>query len=155
MTRYDLSPLYRFGVGFDGLTRMLDTVLQWDEGAPAYPPYNIEKTDETHYRIRMAIAGFSPADLTVTQQDRTLIVSGEKADANKEDAAEYLHRGIAARSFERRFQLAEHVKVTGAGLKDGLLTLTLQREVPEALKPRHIPIAGAHDGGQKVSHQAA
>lgn len=138
MRTFDLTPLFRSTVGFDHLGRMLDAAARIDEAALSYPPYNIEKLDEDHYRITMAVAGFSAADLTITTQDHTLLVGGK---SRKDDgAAQFLHRGIAGRSFERRFELAEFIRVVDASLADGLLHIDLVREVPETMKPRTIPI---------------
>ncbi|MEO5338043.1 MAG: Hsp20 family protein [Magnetospirillum sp. WYHS-4] len=140
MTTIDFSPLYRFAVGFDRMQRQLDSALAgMDEQAVSYPPYNIEVTGEDAYRITMAVAGFGEDDLDLTVKEDTLLVSGKaKRD---EQAVQYLHRGIAGRSFERRFQLADHIKVAGASLVNGLLHVDLVREVPEEKKPRSIPIA--------------
>jgi molecular chaperone IbpA len=141
MRSFDLTPLFRSTVGFDGLTRMLDSVNKLDDQAFAYPPYNIEKHGDDAYRITMAVAGFGENDLNIVSQDNTLIVSGKTQQDDK--AVSYLHRGIAGRAFERRFQLAQHIRVSGASLKDGLLHIELQREVPEAMKPRAIKIETA------------
>lgn len=138
MRTYDFSPLYRATVGFDRVADMLDRVLTQDTGQTTYPPYNIEKIDENAYRISVAVAGFSDADLNVEQREHQLVVAAKR---EKEDAAQtYLHRGIATRSFEKRFQLADHVRVTGAVAEHGMLHIDLVREVPEALKPRRIEI---------------
>ncbi|MEM9047043.1 MAG: Hsp20 family protein, partial [Pseudomonadota bacterium] len=136
-----LTPLYRSSVGFDRLANMLDQVMSHDVSAPSYPPYNIEKTGENAYRITIAVAGFAEEDLNIEVKEGALTVSANK---RKADGAEpkYLHRGIAERGFERRFQLAEHVQVAGANLELGLLHVDLVREVPEALKPRTISING-------------
>ncbi|OYX44131.1 MAG: heat-shock protein [Rhodobacterales bacterium 32-67-9] len=139
MRTYDFSPLYRATVGFDRIADMMDRVLSADVAQPTYPPYNIEKTDENAYRISIAVAGFSGDELSVDVKDGALIVSARK---NADEAEKtYLHRGIATRAFERRFALADHVKVTGATHADGMLHIDLVREVPEALKPRRIEIA--------------
>jgi molecular chaperone IbpA len=138
MRTFDLSPLFRSTVGFDRMSRLLDAALQQDEAALSYPPYNIEKTGEDAYRITMAVAGFAEEDLDVTQTEAVLVVRG-KVRAT-EDKAQYLHRGIAGRAFERRFQLADHIRVSGASLVNGLLHIDLVHEVPEALKPRTITI---------------
>lgn len=137
MRNFDLAPLYRATVGFDQLADMMDRVLSTDGTAPTYPPYNIEKLDQDAYRITIAVAGFSEDDLAIEVKDHALIVSARKAE---EDKRSYLHRGIATRAFERRFHLADHVKVTGATHADGMLNIDLVREVPEALKPRRIEI---------------
>lgn len=139
MRTYDFAPLYRSTVGFDQIANMMDRVLSAEAATPSYPPYNIEKLEDDAYRISVAVAGFSDADLSVEVRDKTLIVSARKADEG--EATSYLHRGIATRAFERRFQLADHVQVTGAGHVDGMLHIELERQVPEALKPRKIQIA--------------
>ena len=139
MRTYDFAPLYRSSVGFDQIANMMDRVIRNDGAAPTYPPYNIEKLDDDAYRISIAVAGFSEDDLSVEVREKALIVSARKAD---EDASKtYLHRGIATRAFERRFHLADHVQVTGAAHIDGMLHITLERQVPEALKPRQIQIS--------------
>lgn len=139
MRTYDFSPLYRATVGFDRIADLMDRVLSSDVPQPTYPPYNIEKIDENAYRISVAVAGFSADELNVEVKDGGLIVSARKTD--EAEAKTYLHRGIATRAFERRFALADHVKVTGAATADGMLHIDLVREVPEALKPRRIAIA--------------
>lgn len=139
MRTYDFSPLYRATVGFDRIADLMDRVLATDVAQPAYPPYNIEKTAENAYRISIAVAGFAPDDLTVEVKDGALSVSARKAP--DEGPRSYLHRGIATRAFDRRFALADHVRVTGASHADGMLHIDLVREVPEALKPRRIEIA--------------
>ena len=139
MRTYDFSPLYRATVGFDRIADLMDRVLSSDVPQPTYPPYNIEKIDENAYRISVAVAGFSPDELNVEVKDGGLIVSARKAD--EAETKTYLHRGIATRAFERRFALADHVKVSGATHADGMLHIDLVREVPEALKPRRIEIA--------------
>tara|TARA_Y100000815_G_scaffold255282_1_gene262015 strand:- start:59 stop:523 length:465 start_codon:yes stop_codon:yes gene_type:complete len=139
MRSYDLAPLYRATVGFDRVADLMDRVLAADVAQPTYPPYNIEKTDENAYRISVAVAGFAEADLNVEVKDSALVVSARKAEA--EEQKTYLHRGIATRAFERRFHLADHVRVTGATHVDGMLHIELVKEVPEALKPRRIEIA--------------
>jgi len=138
MRNFDLAPLYRATVGFDQIADMMDRVLSSDISQPAYPPYNIEKTADDAYRISIAVAGFSDADLSVEVKEGALIVSARKAE--DDDEKTYLHRGIATRAFERKFQLADHVRVTGAAHADGMLHIDLVREVPEALKPRQIEI---------------
>ncbi len=142
MTSFDFTPLFRSTVGFDRLTRLLENRL--DEGAFTYPPYNIEQTGEDSYKIVMAVAGFGEGDLTVTQQANTLLISG-KQEKPAEDK-KYLYRGIAARAFERRLELADHIKVAGASLANGVLSIDLVREVPEAMKPRQIKIGGSNSG---------
>ncbi|MEL7089391.1 MAG: Hsp20 family protein [Planctomycetota bacterium] len=141
MRSYDLSPLYRATVGFDRVADMMDRLLSSDVGAPSYPPYNIEKTAEDAYRISIAVAGFGEDDLSVEVRDGALIVTARKSDTDEDKSRTYLHRGIATRAFERRFQLADHVKVASAAHQDGMLHINLVREVPEALKPRQIEIA--------------
>jgi molecular chaperone IbpA len=140
MRHVDFSPLYRSTVGFDRLFTMLDTLAQPDQ-SQTYPPYNIERTGENSYRITMAVAGFGDADLSIEAREHVLTVKGEKADDGKNGSGEFLYRGIAKRTFERRFQLAEYVEVNGAKLENGLLHLDLVREIPEAMKPRRIDIA--------------
>ncbi|HKL55491.1 MAG: Hsp20 family protein [Roseovarius sp.] len=139
MRNFDLAPLYRATVGFDQIADMMDRVLSSDVGQPTYPPYNIEKTADDAYRISIAVAGFADNDLSVEVKDGALVVSARKAE--DDSARSFLHRGIATRAFERKFQLADHVKVTGASHADGMLHIDLVREVPEALKPRRIEIA--------------
>ena len=138
MRTYDVAPLYRSTVGFD---RLFDLLAQADrvDSATTWPPYNIEKVADDQYRITMAVAGFTSDEIELTQHNTTLHVSGQRQGA---DERQYLHRGIAGRSFRQTFNLADHVKVTGADLANGLLTVELKREVPEALKPRRIAIGG-------------
>ncbi len=141
MRSFDLTPLFRSTIGFDRFSHLIDTAMKSDENAPSYPPYNIEKLSDDQYRIVLAVAGFKEQDLTLTVQENQLTVAGNlagKADAD----ANYLYKGIAGRSFERKFNLADHVKVTGADLADGLLTVSLKRELPESVKPRMVPING-------------
>ena len=140
MRHLDLSPLYRSTVGFDRLGSMIDQIMSGDTAAPSYPPYNIEKTGDDSYRITLAVAGFGEADLNIELKDQSLTVTASKRESTGVAQPEYLHRGIAERGFERRFQLADHMKVAGAGLEHGLLHIDLLREVPEALKPRTIAI---------------
>ncbi|WP_142848309.1 Hsp20 family protein [Telmatospirillum sp. J64-1] len=141
MRSFDLSPLFRSTVGFDHLARLLDAAQRVDESAFSYPPYNIEKMGEDDYRITMAVAGFSEEDLDLTVQENQLVITGR---ARKEDEnLRYLHRGIAGRSFERRFNLADHIQVKGASLVNGLLHVDLVRIVPETLRPRKIQIGTA------------
>ena len=139
MRRFDLAPLYRATVGFDQVADMMDKMLADTQAAPSYPPYNIEKTADDAWRISIAVAGFADDDLSVEVRESALIVSAKKAE--DEDDRTYLHRGIANRAFERRFALADHVRVTGASHVNGMLNIDLVREVPEALKPRRIEIA--------------
>jgi molecular chaperone IbpA len=144
MRHYDLSPLYRSTVGFDRLFSMLDQLPGVDQSTPSYPPYNIERTGENAYRITVAVAGFCESELTIESRENTLSIRGAKeASATDKPAPEMLHQGIAARAFERRFQLADHVLVTGAKLANGLLHVDLVREIPEAQKPRRIEIGAA------------
>jgi len=140
MRTYDVDPLFRSGVGFDRLLGLLDQVSKVDP-TPSWPPYNIEKVADDRYRITMAVAGFAPDELELVQNNTTLLVAGQRNEPD--DKRQYLHRGIAARSFRQTFNLAEYVKVTDAALNDGLLTIELVREVPEAMRPRRIEIAGA------------
>jgi len=153
MRTIDLTPLYRSVVGFDRLADLLDSAST--EAATGYPPYNIERTDENAYRIEIAVAGFKPEDLNIEVKENLLTVQGRKA-ANDE-ARRYLHRGLAERNFERRFQLADYVVVTDAELADGLLSISLKRELPEALKPRRIEIGPAKTliEGKKTGAKAA
>jgi len=140
MRTFDLAPLYRSTVGFDRLFSMLDQVAGFEGSGSTYPPYNIERTGENAYRITVAVAGFSESDLSIEAKENTLTIKGEKQAKTEEKKGEVLHQGIAARAFERVFQLAEHVEVRGAALENGLLHVDLVREVPEAMKPRQIPI---------------
>ncbi len=140
MRQFDLSPLYRNTVGFDRLFSMLDQLVTVD-AAPTYPPYNIERTGENAYRISVAVAGFTDEDLSIEAKENTLTIRGEKK-LSDERKADVLYQGIAARTFERRFQLADGVQVTGAALENGLLNVDLVREIPEAKKPRQIAING-------------
>jgi molecular chaperone IbpA len=138
MRPFDFAPLYRSTVGFDRLVQLLDSVSGPDADVPAFPPYNIERMGESQYRITMAVAGFSQDDIKIEVKEQSLTIKGEKKPEDKE--RQFLHRGIATRAFERRFQLADHVEVTGADMKDGLLHVDLVRNVPERLKPRTISI---------------
>lgn len=138
MRTFDFSPLLRSTVGFDYLARLVDDAMAAAEAADNFPPYNIEKSGEETYRITLAVAGFAPDDLEVVAQEDTLVVRGRMKEEEK--ARTYLHHGIAGRAFERRFRLAEHIRVAGARLENGLLHVDLVREVPEALKPRTIAI---------------
>lgn len=146
MRNFDLAPLYRATVGFDQIADLLDRVMASDVTQPTYPPYNIEKTADDAYRISIAVAGFGADDLSVEVKDGALVVSAAKAEDDSHRS--YLHRGIATRAFERRFQMADHVRVTGASHADGMLHIDLEREMPEALKPRRISIAS---GDQSVA----
>ena len=141
MRQFDLSPLYRSTVGFDRLFSLLDQGAGFDAPASTYPPYNIERTAENAYRVTVAVAGFAEKDLAIEVKENALTIRGEKKAEEDAKKGEVLHQGIAARAFERRFQIADHVQVTGASLENGLLHVDLVREVPEAKKPRAIPIA--------------
>lgn len=138
MRAIDLSPLYRSAIGFDHLATMLNNATRTEQKQPAYPPYNIELLEENHYRISMAVAGFEQSQLSVEVEKDTLTVQGQKPEEDKDKT--YLYQGIAARNFERRFQLAEHIKVKGAKLTNGVLHIDLEREIPEEHKPRFIDI---------------
>ncbi|MFW0776888.1 MAG: Hsp20 family protein [Rickettsiales bacterium] len=140
MTNYDLTPLMRSTIGFDNLSHMIDSAFKIDERTLSYPPYNIAKLSDDDYEISMAVAGFKLDELNITVQQNTLIVSGATNEKTETDNKEYLHRGIATRNFERKFSLADHVKVIDAQLADGMLTLSLKREIPEESKPRTITI---------------
>ena len=150
MRTVDYSPFYRATVGFDRVFDLLDSVAS-QSGANGYPPYNIEKAGDNAYRIVMAVAGFAEAELNVTQKENELLVTGQAAPTESQEEKQYLYRGIAGRNFERRFQLADHVKVTGAKLANGLLTIELQREIPEEKKPRAIPVQ-AGNGQAALTH---
>ncbi len=145
MRTIDFSPVFRSTVGFDRMARLMDDVMRSADGAsaPAYPPYNIEKLGEDDYRITMAVAGFGEGDLDITVEDTTLTISGRTEAREEEAKRNFLHRGIATRAFDRRFQLAETIKVVGAAVENGLLHVDLVREVPEEKKPRKVEIAGA------------
>ena len=149
MRSTDLTPLLRATVGFDRMMNMLDAATRIDEGALSYPPYNIEKTGEDDYRIVMAVAGFGEDELDITVKESSLVITGKK-DKAAENGGKFLHRGIATRSFERRFDLADHIKVVGAKLENGLLYVDLVREIPEAMKPRSIKIEAAAPHKAKV-----
>ena len=141
MRSFDLTPLFRSTVGFDRLADMLDSVGQYDPGT-SYPPYNIERTDENHYRILLAVAGFGEDELSLEVREGVLSVQGRREEKENVEPPHFLYQGIAGRSFDRRFQLAENVEVGGAHLTNGLLHIDLERIVPEEKKPRHIPISG-------------
>ena len=140
MRHFDLTPLYRSTIGFDRVGSLLDTLSSFEGETPSYPPYNIERVAENAYRISMAVAGFGDSDLDIEVKENTLSIRGEKRSENEQENATFLHRGIASRSFERRFQLADYVVVKGASLENGLLHVDLVRELPEAMKPRTIEI---------------
>ena len=152
MRHYDLAPLYRATVGFDQVADIMDRLLTSEVSQSSYPPYNIEKTGDDAWRVSVAVAGFADTDLSVEVREKALIVAGRKAAEDKPRT--YLHRGIATRAFERRFHLADHVRVTGATHVDGMLHVDLVREVPEALKPRQIEIARGDARAIDVSAEA-
>ena len=141
MRHFDLTPLYRSTIGFDRIGSLLDTLSSFEGETPSYPPYNIERLAENAYRISMAVAGFGERDLDIEVKENTLSIRGEKRGEHEQPDSTYLHRGIAARSFERRFQLADYVVVKGASLENGLLHIDLVRELPEAMRPRTIEIS--------------
>jgi molecular chaperone IbpA len=150
-TVFDFAPLWHSGVGFDRLFDILEEAGKW-EPTDNYPPYNIEKTSEDAYRVTIAVAGFAADELSVTSEPNLLTVSGKKADAQDR---EYLYKGIATRTFERRFNLADYVKVTGAHLQNGVLTVELVRELPDEMKPRRIAIASGSEAPAIEHKQAA
>jgi molecular chaperone IbpA len=153
MRTYDLTPFYRSTVGFDRLFSLLDQATS--DGSPGYPPYNIERTGENAYRISVAVSGFAKEELSIVAKENTLTIKGEKvANENSKDKSEVLYRGIAARAFERAFQLADFVVVKNASLENGLLHVDLVREIPEAKKPRNIPIGSATPAPQVVDGSA-
>ena len=149
---FDFTPLYRSTIGFDRLAQLLDQTAGAE--APTYPPYTIERTGETTYRITMAVAGFGRDDVAIEVKQNTLTVSAKKAERSGETVA-YLHQGIAQRAFERRFQLADYVQVEGAELENGLLHIALKREIPEAMKPRSIAIAAPANAPKAIENQKA
>jgi len=153
MRHVDFSPLYRSTVGFDRMFTMLDSLAQPDQ-SQTYPPYNIERTGENAYRITMAVAGFGEADLSIEAREHVLTVKGDKSDDGEKGSSDFLYRGIAKRAFERRFQLAEYVEVSGAKLENGLLHVDLVREIPEAMKPRRIEIAADSGAGETKQIEA-
>ena len=148
MNSIDLTPLYRSSVGFDRLASLIDSSLRADSGAPGYPPYNIEVLDENQYAITLAVAGFSQSELNINVEKGVLTVRGEK---DKQAQRQYLHQGIANRTFERKFNLADYVEVTDADLNNGLLTVNLLKEIPEAMKPKTIPI---NESANVIEHRA-
>jgi molecular chaperone IbpA len=152
MRTFDLAPLYRSTVGFDRLFNMLDG---FDASTPGYPPYNIERTGENDYRISVAVAGFGEDELSIETKENTLTIKGEKTADEQKNSNEVLYQGIAARAFERVFQLADHVQVKGAALENGLLHVDLVREIPEAKKPRQIAINGKTSKPKVVEQKAA
>ncbi|WP_308367826.1 MULTISPECIES: Hsp20 family protein [unclassified Microbulbifer] len=157
MRNLDFSPLYRTAIGFDRMASLLDALTTSEQNQPAYPPYNIELTGEDSYRITMAVAGFEQSELDIQVEQNRLAVTGKKPAENEQ--RNFLHRGIAARNFERRFQLADHVKVTDASLANGLLHIELVREIPEAMKPRKVAISESNllqaDEAHKADSEAA
>lgn len=150
MDGFDFSPLFRSTIGFDRLMRLADTATRVE--GTSYPPYNIEVTGENSYRLTMAVAGFANSDLDITVKENELLVSGR---SQKDERSQYLHRGLARRAFERRFELADHIKVNGASLENGLLHVDLVREVPETLKPRKIAIATGESAPRPIEQKAA
>jgi molecular chaperone IbpA len=155
MRHFDFAPLYRSTVGFDRLFSLLDQGSGFDGAAPTYPPYNIERTSENSYRVSVAVAGFTEKDISIEVKENALTIRGEKEDDKSEKRGEVLHQGIAARAFERRFQLADYVQVTGATMEHGLLHVDLVREIPEAKKPRMIPISTSAPAPQVEVQKAA
>ncbi len=153
MRNFDFSPLYRSAIGFDRVASLLDSLSRTEQSQPSYPPYNIELTGEDHYRISMAVAGFDRSELNIEVNQNNLTVSGNKQADGEERT--YLHQGIAARNFERRFQLADHVRVQAASFENGLLHIDLVREVPEAIKPRTIEIASPQATRESLQRDSA
>lgn len=151
MRTYDLTPLWRSTVGFDRLFDLIDNSVRWS-GEDNYPPYDIERTGEDHYRISLAVAGFTPDDITITAEQSTLTVEGRKVEKGEH---EYLYQGISARPFRRVFNLADYVQVKGASFESGLLKIELVREIPEAMKPRKIAIGTAGNDNQQIEHKSA
>jgi molecular chaperone IbpA len=151
MDRFDFSPLFRSTIGFDRLARLVDSATRFDTSAPTYPPYNIESTGEDSYCLTMAVAGFSRDEIDVTVEKNSLVISGKAQKEDEETQPRYLHR----RAFERRFSLADHIKVTGASMDNGLLHVDLVREVPEEAKPRQIKIGEAVSRPQVTQQKAA
>ncbi len=154
MRHFDLAPLYRSTVGFDRLASLINSAGSLESDAPTYPPYNIELIGENHYRITMAVAGFAEKDIEIEAKQNALTVRGEQTSSSESDDSKYLHRGIATRTFERRFQLEEHVEVKGAALENGLLHIDLVREIPEAMKPRAISINGGGKDAKVIENKA-
>ncbi|MBO1073768.1 Hsp20 family protein [Roseomonas marmotae] len=149
MTTFDPAPLFRSAIGFDRLSRLVDSARAASEG-PAYPPYNIEKTGDDDYVLTMAVAGFGPENLEITAHENVLTISGKADQTASDQERRFLHRGIAGRAFERRFVLADHIQVQGADMANGLLHVSLKREVPEALKPRRITIGDSQPAARQV-----
>jgi molecular chaperone IbpA len=154
MNSFDFSPLFRSTIGFDRLARMVDSATRFD-AAPTYPPYNIESTGEDSYRLTMAVAGFSRDEIDITVEKNSLVISGKAQKEDEGTQGRYLHRGIARRAFERRFSLADHIKVNGASLDNGLLHVDLVREVPEEAKPRQVTINEGASQPQVTEQKAA
>lgn len=152
---YDLSPLYRSFVGLDRMAGLIDAASAQASTAATYPPYNVVRLSDDAYRIELAVAGFSEADLNIESEQNRLTITGHIGDKSANDEADYLHRGIAERGFERRFQLADHVFVEGADLSNGLLSISLKRELPDALKPRTIAIGSEKDGGKLIAKKTS
>lgn len=150
MHSFDLAPLYRSTVGFDRLFSLINQLENGEAGNQSYPPYNIEKISEEGYRISLAVAGFSETDLSIETKENWLVISGAKQEGAEKAESEFLFRGIAARQFERRFRLADHVSVTGARLENGLLHVDLMREIPEAKKPRQVPISASTEAAPRL-----
>lgn len=142
MNSIDLTPLYRSTIGFDRMASLLDSAMRGEQSSGGYPPYNIEVTGENQYGITLAVAGFEEDELNIQVENGVLSVRGKKAESEDDKQRRFLHQGIAYRSFERKFNLADHVEVRGAELKNGLLTIQLVKEIPEAMKPRSIAING-------------
>ena len=155
MRSLDLNSLWRSTVGFDRLVDLIDESARWTGEETNYPPYNIERTGDNAYRISIAVAGFAENDLTIEAKENTLTIRGEKQEKSEENKGEVLYQGIAARAFERRFQLADYVQVTGAKLENGLLHVELVREIPEAKKPRQIPIGNGKAKAEVLEAKAA
>lgn len=151
MTTLDLTPLYRSTIGFDRMASLIDSAMRGEPSTSGYPPYNIEVTGENQYGITLAVAGFDEDELDIQVENGVLSVRGKKANSEDDREYRYLHQGIAFRSFERKFNLADHVEVRGAQLKNGLLNISLVKEVPEAMKPKTIPIEGS--GRSTIEHQ--
>jgi molecular chaperone IbpA len=145
---FDFAPFRRSSVGFDRLFDMLEN-NGLNSGGENYPPFDLKKTGENDYCIEIAVAGFKPDEIDITAQQNVLVVSGKKKEESERDGSDYIYRGIATRSFERRFALADHIQVTGADLKDGLLSIDLHREIPEAMKPRKISVGGGSERSER------
>lgn len=151
MRSFDLAPLYRSTIGFDRLFSLVNQLESGEGGHQSYPPYNIEKISEEGYRISLAVAGFAETDLSIEAQENWLVIRGEKQTEAEREEREFLFQGIAARQFERRFRLADHVSVTGARLENGLLHVELVREIPEAKKPRQVPISAQSEAAPRLA----